>query len=185
MTESSGGVEKKNGIWSVIAYSVCFSLLIIVFGFLQTARIEIFGQVPSLALAAVVAIGFIAGEKYGAVFGIAAGVIVAYLGHSGITLDPVIYMLCGYFCGAMRGWFLSHNFISFLIYVAIVGAVKEIVFLIGYMVTASRINLWDVTVKTVIPDYFIFVLCTVPTYFIILGIYKLFKGKDGKVRRTR
>ena len=101
MTESNNGIGKKIGIGSIIAYSVCFSVLILILGFLQICGIRIAGQIPALVLAAVSAIGFISGEKFGAIFGIIGGVLIAYLGKSGITLDPVLYMLCGYFCGVL------------------------------------------------------------------------------------
>ena len=167
----------------IVIYSLFFSAILFCSAIMQTTFFEIFGKSADLALAFVCAIGFVAGEKMGAVFGLFSGVMISYLGGSGLSFAPVIYVICGYFCGALVGWFLSQNFPSFILYSLIAGVVKEIFTVIYFGLFSSRFNLWQIFIKITVPEFFAYLVCVIPAYGIILGIFTLFKGKDEREKR--
>lgn len=171
---------KEIKIWQIVAYSVCFSVILFVSAILQTTCLEVFGCVPALTLAIVCAIGFVCGEKAGAISGILAGALVDILGGTGYSMSPLLFMLCGYCCGAFVGWFLSKNLPSFLFYSAMAGILREIFTFIYFIFSSGSFSLWQLFVKVVIPEYFAYILCVIPAYGMVYLIYRLFKGKDIK-----
>jgi rod shape-determining protein MreD len=131
------------------------------------------------------AVGFIRGEKSGAILGLFGGILVDCLGGSGFSLSPVLYTLCGYLCGALVGWFLSTNLPSFIVFSAIAGALREIFTVIQYGLLSEDFSLWQVIKSPIIPEYFAYILCVVPAYLAVLGICKLFKVLDIVKERNR
>lgn len=178
------GTEKLK-VWQIAVYSVFFLILIFICSIMQTTCLSIFGNTPALTLAIVCAIGFIAGEKMGAIFGIVGGIIVDIIGSTGFSFSPVIYMLCGYFCGALVGWFLSQNFPSFIVYGAIAGVLREIFTVVYFILFSKEFSLLDTFVNVIIPEYLAYLLCILPAYFAVLAIFSLFKGKDKRERKRR
>ena len=178
------GAEKLK-IWQIAVYSVIFLALIFICSIMQTTCLSFLGKAPALTLAIVCAIGFIAGEKMGAVFGIAGGIIVDILGSTGFSFSPVVYMLCGYFCGALVGWFLSQNLPSFTVYGAIAGILREIFTLAYFLLFSKELSLLDVFLNVIVPEYLAYLICILPAYFAVLAIFSLFKGKDKRVRKRR
>lgn len=178
------GAEKLK-VWQIAVYSVLFLALIFICSILQTTCLSVLGMTPALTLALVCAIGFIAGEKMGAIFGIAGGIIVDILGSTGFTFSPVIYMLCGYFCGTLVGWFLSQNLPSFLVYGAIAGVFRELFTFLYFILFSREFSLLDIFVKVAIPEYLAYLICILPAYFAVLAIFSLFKGKDKRARKRR
>lgn len=175
-----GEQGKKVKVKLIVGCTLCFSLIIFVSAILQTTCLSVFGSVPALTLAIVCAIGFICGEKAGAISGILTGALVDILGGTEISASPLLFMLCGYFCGVFVGWFLSKNLPSFLLYAAIAGLLREI-FTLAYLVFISKsLSIWQISLTIVIPEYFAYFLCIIPAYGAVLGIYRLFKGKDIK-----
>jgi len=178
----SNSSSKK--IYRIIIYIVCFALLILFSAILQTTCLSVFGKTPAVAFAVSCAIGFIMGDKSGAVAGLFAGVCVDMLGFSGLSLSPVIYTFCGYICGAFVGWFLSRNLPSFLVYAAIVGVIKGIGTAISYGLLTERFNIGDLVFKLLIPEYFAYLIFVLPSYGAVYGIYRLFKGKDKREKHS-
>ena len=170
--------ESERKPWQTVAYSLSFAALLFICAIIHTTCLSFFGKAPALTLAIVCAIGFIMGEKYGAVWGIVGGVITDFLGSSGFSLSPVLFMICGYFCGALVGWFLSKNIPSFLVYAAISGIIREIFTLIYYIIFSNGFSPFKVFTGTVLPEYLAYLLCVFPAYFAVLVIFSLFKGKD-------
>ncbi len=176
------GFSKNMSVKKIVVYSVFLTVLIIFTSFIQALGVTLFGAIPAVTLAAVCAIGFILGERFGAIFGIFSGIILDYVSSEGISFTPILYMLCGYLCGAAVGWFLSKNFPSFLVYGAIAGVIREI-FTLTYIGLFSRnFAFSDIILKILIPEYFAYIVCIIPAYFAVLGIYLLFKGKDSRSR---
>lgn len=168
--------------WRVAVYSVIYLILILILSLLQTSDIMFFGSTPDFLLALVCAIGFISGAEYGAVFGLIAGMSVGLMGGAGFTLIPILYVLCGYLCGALINVFLSPNFLSFIIFGAISGIVREIFTTIYFGLNSNNFNLLQLIKNVLIGEYFAYIICLIPAYFTVLGIYLLFKGKDDKSR---
>ena len=118
--------RERIGTVRAVIYSLCIAVIVFLSAVLQTTCLNFFGKVPALTLAVSCAVGFVFGEKWGAVTGAVAGVLTDILGSVGSSFSPVVFMLCGYCCGAFVGWFLSKNLPSFLIYAAIAGVFREI-----------------------------------------------------------
>jgi rod shape-determining protein MreD len=145
--------------------------------------LSFFGSVPALTFALVCGVGFIFGEKAGAVCGVLSGILIDLMGSTGFSFSPIVFMLCGYCCGAFVGWFLSKNLPSFLIYAALAGVFKEIFTFVYFGLFSTDISLWKIFINVVIPEYFAYLICVLPAYGAVLGIYCLFKGKDKKRKR--
>lgn len=176
---------EKLKLWQIAVYSSAFLALIFICSVMQTTCLSFFGKAPALTLALICAIGFIAGERMGAIFGIAGGVIVDILGSTGFSFSPVIYMLCGYFCGALVGWFLSQNLPSFMVYGAIAGVLREIFTFAYFILFSKEFSLLDVFANVIVPEYLAYLICILPAYFAVLAIFSLFKGKDKRAKKRR
>ena len=189
MAVKKGVVRRERGervsFIKIVIYSACLALLIFISAVLQTTCLSFFGKVPALTFALVCAIGFVFGEKWGGVAGILTGILTDILGGSGFSFSPIVFMLCGYCCGVFVGWFLSKNLPSFLIYAAIAGVFKEIFTLVYFGLFSASFSLWNIFLSVVIPEYFAYVLCVLPAYLAVLGIFCLFKGKDVKEKRDK
>ena len=173
-----GNKKKTLSPISHAVYIVCFSLFASVCVFLQCADISVIGVRPDITFALICAIGFVLGEAYGSIFGLCAGLLIMYLGSSGISFSPVMYTLCGYFCGVLPKFIFRRNFLSYLIYSAIMGGVHVIFTVIYYFLVSQSFEIWLVIARKIIPDFLITSVCMIPMYFLIFGIYTLFKGKD-------
>ena len=169
---------------ALIIYSAVFSVVIFCLTVLQTTCLSLIGVTPALTFAVICAIGFIFGKKAGAVAGIYAGALMAIIGGIGASLSPILYTFCGYMCGALVGWFLSKNLPSFIIYSVIAGVLLEISTVIYYGLFSESFSLWQLIIKLLIPEYFAFLLCVIPAYALVFGIYTLFKVKDKRKRRN-
>ena len=180
-------IQKNSGskkIYKILIYFVCFALLILFSAVMQTTCLTVFGKTPAVTFAVICAIGFIMGDKAGAVAGLFAGVCVDMLGFSGLSFSPVIYMLCGYDCGAFVGWFLSRNLPSFLVYAAIMGIIKELGTAVSYGLIAEDLNIGNMITKLLIPEYFAYLIFVLPSYGAVYGIYWLFKGKEKREKHS-
>ena len=166
-----------------IIYILFFSVILFFSAVFQTTCLTFFGKSADLTLAFVCAIGFICGERAGCVSGFISGILISYLGVTGISFAPIIYVVCGYFCGAAVGWFLSQNIPSFIIYSIIAGVVKEIFTVIYFGMFSSSFDLWQIFIKIIVPEFFAYLVCAIPAYGIIKGIFTLFKGKDEREKR--
>ena len=181
---SSGGANGKElGARRIIIYSVCLTVMTVFATFLQISGIEFFGSVPSFTLALICAIGFILGDKFGAIFGLVAGFFIDLLSGFGFSLIPIMYFLCGYLCGRLKGTFLSSNFPSFLLYGALAGVLREIFTFIYYGLNSENFELSGLFTKVIIPEYFAYIVCMIPAYFAVFGIYLLFRGKENRSKR--
>jgi hypothetical protein len=184
LSKGLGQGEKKIKPIQIAAYSLSIGALVVLASILQSTCLTVFDKVPPVTLAIVCATGFIMGEKWGAVWGIVGGVAVSLLGHGGFSFAPVTYMLCGYFCGALVGWFLTKNLPSFIAYALISGIVNEI-FTVAYFGLFSReISVLRLILVIVVPEYLAYVLCILPAYFAVLAVFSLFKGKDKRGKRA-
>lgn len=181
--DSAASGRKNLKRW--IPTSVCIFAVILFFAVSEATYLSVFGTVPRLTLLSVCATGFICGGRAGAVFGIIGGTLTA-LFSGGITFtSPIIFMLLGYVFGEAVGWFLSKNFPSFMIYVAAAGVVVETLYLLKIIYLSESPKLWNIVSKLIIPDAAAFILFAPAVYLIILGINRLFKGKDVGVRSSR
>lgn len=178
----TGTVDRKKEIriWSHIFYVVFFSLFVLFCTILQCSDIKLFGVLPELTFGTVCAIGFVAKEKYGGIFGLCGGVLVMALGSSGVSLAPVLYTLCGYLAGALPGIVLRRNFLSYLIFTPIMAVIHIFFTFVYYVIISKSPQMWGQMGKLIIPEFFSCIICMIPAYFAVWSVYTLFKGKNNR-----
>lgn len=157
----------------IFAQCIIFSVLIIISTLFQISFFNVFGTTPGIVLCIVCAIGFLCGERSGAICGVVGGFFIDMLGSVGIGFSPVIYMLAGYLCGYFLKVFLKRNFLSFIIYSLCVGGVQFCITLARFAFGAKSFNIIDIFIKTLMPEFFAFILCVPIVYFTCLGIVKI------------
>ncbi len=172
--------ERKKGEISPLShalYIIFFTVLLLFGAVLQCSGISFFGVIPDIAFSIICAIGFIAGERYGAIFGLCGGVLISALGSSGISLSPILFTLCGYLCGALPGVMLRRNYLSYLVYTPIMGSIHIFFTLIYYIMLSESYDILSVFGRRIIPELFSCIILMAVAYGAIKLIYRSFKGK--------
>ncbi len=172
--------SERINIKKLVLYYIPLVFLLFFGAVAESSGLEMFGASPALAFIFVCAIGFVFGERSGAIFGIIGGVLIDSLGFSGFMISPVLYMISGYLCGRLVGWFLSKNLPSFMVYGLIVGIVKGIFTLFVIGIISTEFDLFYILAKITVPEYFATMICVLPVYLISVGVYRVFRGKDKK-----
>lgn len=170
--------DSRPSVKKYITYFLVFSPLLFLSALIQTTGLSFFGCVPRLSLAFICAIGFLYGEKLGAVAGIFSGIITDALGSTGVYLSPILFLLCGYFCGVLVGWFLSENLPSFLVYSLFAGMAGMVFTVFTCGLFSKDFYFGNIFVKILIPEFFAFLLCVIPAYGIIFALRRIIEGKN-------
>lgn len=152
---------------------IVFSVLIIISTLFQVSFFKVFGKTPAIVLCIVCATGFLCGERCGAICGVVGGFFIDMLGAVGFAISPLLYMIAGYFCGYFSKMFLKRNFLSFIIYSLCIGGIRACLSLAYLAFRAKSFNIIDIFAKTLIPEFFAFILCVPIVYFTCLGIAKI------------
>ncbi len=177
--------KKEIPLISHALYITFFTLLTVICAILQCSSITLFGVLPNITFGLVCAIGFVAKERYGGIFGLLGGVLIMALGSSGISLAPILFTLCGYLSGALPNVILRRNFLSYLVFTVMMGGIHIFFTLIYYIMVSQSFEIWSVIGRRMIPELFSCIVCMIPAYFAVLGIYNLFKGKDNRRGKLR
>ena len=178
-TKSNYSGEKIN-LKKLALYYPPLIFLLFLAAVAQSSGLEIFGVSPALTFVFVCAVGFVFGERSGAIFGIIGGVLIDALGFSGFMISPVLYMISGYLCGNLVGWFLSKNLPSFIVYGLIAAFIKKIFTLFAVGIISTEFDFIYILGNITVPEYFATVIFIIPAYLISAGIYRIFIGKDKK-----
>ncbi len=160
-----------------LSHALCiisFTVLLIFSSALQCADISLFGVIPDITFALVCAIGFICGERYGAIFGLCGGCLIMAQGTGGASLSPLMFTFCGYLCGALPNVIFRRNFLSYIIYTPIMGAIHMFFTLVYYIMLSESYEIWSVFSRHIIPEFFSCILCMIAAYTAVRPIYKLF-----------
>lgn len=169
----AGGARLREMTKKLIIESIAIGIFLLLCGVLQVSFFKVLGASPALVLSLVCAAGFLCGERTGAVCGIVGGFILDMLGSSPVMLLPVAYMLAGYFCGVLIRIYLKRNLLSFMIFSAVVGLLQSALTL-GYLAFyTGSLDITQVTVKVLLPEYAAFLLCAPLTYLLCLGLRAL------------
>ena len=154
-------VFKKSLIWGIWLFFLAI---------LQTtlfSHIRIFGAVPDLILPAVVAVAVYDKERTGTIAGIVGGVLIDALGGVGLSISPLVYMICGTFVALMTYSVLRRDFISWL-----TGTAASLIITGGFSVLSARVALGasrfassDIWSELLIPQYFASLIMGVPVWF--------------------
>ena len=172
--------ERKKGAISPIIhalYIVIFGAFLVAMAVLQCADIEIAGIKPDFTFALICAIGFILGERYGAIFGITGGLLIWALGLGGVSLSPILYTLCGYMCGELPRVILRRNFLSYLVYTAMMGGIHLLFSFLYFIMLSSSYEIWQAFGKMILPEFILCVIFMIASYGAVKLIYTIFKGK--------
>ena len=155
----------------IATYVLVLAAFIIILAVLQTAGVRYFNISPQFTLAVICAIGFIFGEKAGAISGIFAGIIIDFIGFSGLSYSAPLYLFCGYMCGKLVGWFLSYNLPSYFVYVSISGIISSLFTYIYYSMFYDSYT--SIITSIILPSYISLLICAVPIYFAVKWIYRI------------
>ena len=166
---------KKSVVWGVWLF------LLAVFETSFFSVFRIFGAVPDLVLTAVITIAIYDKERTGTIAGITGGYIVDALGGFGLSLSPIIYMLCGCITAMLAYSILRRDFFSFLInssFSLIVSAGASV----GCAFAAegrSYFTASDILSKLILPQFFASLLIGIPIYFLTKLIWsRLFNNRE-------
>ncbi len=178
--------ERKSGKITPIShalYILSFGVLLVFAATFQCADITVFGVIPDLCFTLICAIGFVLGEKYGSIFGLCGGVLIWALGSGGISLSPILFALCGYMCGALPKVILRRNFLSYLVYTAMMGGIHLLFTLVYFIMLSESYEIWEAFAKRIIPEFILCVILMIVAYGAVRLIYTLFKvkKKDSRV----
>ena len=177
--------ERKKGRLSPVShalYILFFSIFMMLAAIFQCAGISLSGAVPDFCFALVCAIGFVLGERYGAIFGIAGGVLIWALGSGGVSLAPVLYTLCGYLCGALPRVMLRRNFLSYFVFTAMMGGIHLVFTFVYFILLSTSYEIWQAYARLLIPEFILCVIFMIAAYGAVRLIYTLFKGKKKDLR---
>ncbi len=142
--------------WETIAKTAVLAFLIVFFSLLQTsifARWRPFGAVPDLMLPLTVAVAIRLGERWGAVFGIAAAFVVESLGGGSLCLLPLLYMPVGYFVGALTEEYLSTGLPVRILLTLGAIALRSIFTIITVLSTSGGLTLGSLFSTAVFPEF--------------------------------
>lgn len=153
--------------YTLLIFTVC------VLSVMQTTFVKVNGLPVGLALIFVSAVGIFFGERDGAILGLFGGIIIDSLAGGVLYTSPLVYMLVGYFCGLCIKRFLSKNLPSFLVYMLLVGLIKQAVNIFYFVMLSDSLNLMEILVGTLLPDYIAFVLFSPAVYLIAFALFKI------------
>lgn len=167
---------------SHVLYILIFSIFLVVAAIFQCADIRLIGVVPDFTFALICAIGFILGERYGAIFGISGGVLIWALGTGGVSFSPILYTLCGYLCGALPRVILRRNFLSYLVHTAMMGGIHLLFTFLYFILLSSSYEIWQAFGKLILPEFILCVIFMIASYGAVKLIFTIFKGKKKDLR---
>lgn len=171
-TSRSEYAAQRESINKRIIFGIILFIPAILFlAVMQTSVITVFGKPPGLVLLFTCATGLLFGEREGGACGVFGGFIIDCIGGGLFTVSPLFFMLCGYFSGVCSKYVLSHNMPSFAVYALVVGILKELLGIFYFGMSSANLNLFEVLTKTLLPDYFAFVICS-PFVYVIVYILK-------------
>ena len=147
-------------------------LVVIVLQTTLFARIRVFGAIPDLAYVTLILIAYFCGREVGAVTGIAAGFAVDALGSVGISLLPVLYLLCGYVCGHFTRAVQPKRFTAFLTVLAAAIPVRTVITLIYICINYSTIHMLELTAQILLPEAAATILAALVLYYPVKAVCK-------------
>lgn len=164
--------------WESILKGLICGLLLVFFLLLQTTffvRFAPFGAIPDLLLSLTAAVAISEGEKWGAVFGLAAAYLSQALGGTGMgpNLLPLLYMPAGYFCGICAKYYLSDSIPVQIIYIIACGAGRGIITAIS-AATLLNATASEIFLDIVLPEFFSTALLAPFIYILVYLIFKPF-----------
>lgn len=135
-----------------------------------------FGAVPDLVLPAVIVIAIYDRERMGTIAGIMGGYIADALGGVGLSLSPIVYMICGCIIALLAYSVLRRDFMSWVVGTVFSLIISGLASVIGAYFAAGAVHfdISDIFSRLLLPQFFASLLMGVPVYFLTKLIWSRF-----------
>lgn len=155
-----------------------YALFFLLLATLQTsvlARHGIFGVVPDLMLAAVLALGYHEGALPAGIAGLAAGLLAEAAGGTGLCLYPILYLLAGYFGGAYFASNARRNLLTFLVTAGICTVARSTALLVKalFFYGAGAFPVGEALLRVFLPEVLLSLLLSLPVFAATTGVHAL------------
>ncbi len=158
-----------------IAVYLLLALALFLGAVLETSAFLFLSVTPGITLALISAAGFLMDERVGAIGGLAAGFVTAALGGEELSFAPLLFLLCGYFCGRAVGVMFAKSYPAFLVCGALAGLLKEGFTLLQYGLFSKDFSFFEALKTVLLPDYLAFLICIAAVYPLVFGIERIRK----------
>lgn len=164
---------------TLLRKSVVWGIWLFLLAVLQTSFfsvIRVFGAVPDLVLPAVITIAIYDRERMGTVAGIMGGYIADALGGTGLSLSPLVYMLCGIIVALLAYSALCRDFLSWLVGTVLSLALSGGASVISayFAVGTVHFGASDIFSEMLVPQFFASLAVGIPVYFVTKAIWSRF-----------
>lgn len=165
-----------------IAKGFVCALLLVFFCLLQTTlftKFRPFSAVPDLVLPLVIAVSMTEKERWGAVFGLIAAVVIESLGGSTFTLLPIPYTFAGYFCGILTVHYFRDSVATRALYTIVTTVLRVFFTLIALFATTGNVTIIDALSKAAVPEFIACVIfAPLPHIAAKLCLHRFNKSRD-------
>lgn len=158
--EGGPPVTRRDTILKWLAYGVVL-LAVAVFNYYILGPLPI--PLPLLLPMAAAAVGILEGHLFGAGFGIAAGLVLATVGHAGAACVPLLAAV-GWLCGLLTLYVLRRDFWGHLICAAVTALLWEL-FQVGVRFLSGVAGL-DALLRVAVPELLCTLLFSAPVYWL-------------------
>ncbi len=170
--------EKKRSIITkeMIISSILLLLIGVSIAAFQSRIPKFFGATVPITLAYVCALGFLFGEKYGAVGGTLLGFLLDCNGGVDFSLCVLLYMLCGFLCGGLKGKFLSEGLPSFWVFALVAGIFNSSATAVYFVLFSDELSPVRL-LFTLMPEFISYAFICPVMYLVVYPITKIKKTK--------
>ena len=164
---------------TAIKYTLSLSLLFLAVAIIEVSllsRWRILDAVPDVMLVTVVIVSFFLGRFTGAIAGIGAGVLIEALGGNGISLLPVVYLLCGYLTGHYARAMVPRRFVAYLLYLGIALLARGVTTLTYAGMTYESFHLPSILLQLLLPEVLVTAIWGILLYLPVRRICRAVGG---------
>lgn len=170
----------------IIGYkSALYSAVLFIIGVMQVtffSKINVLSATPDLLLGAVLTLAVYEEHKVSAVAGIVAGFIYCALGGFSYPLYIFFSFACGYVFHTISEHAFGKNYLSYLALACFAFGVKGLYNVVDVSLSAHSFNVFNTIVKVVIPEFISSMIFCSISYFVFLGLTRIF-NKKSKTRK--
>ena len=151
----------------LVIFGVSLAALLFLGAIIQTSvfgKLTYIGAVPDLMLCIVLGISYFSGRHYGAITGIAAGVLIETIASSGIVLLPLFYMIFGYMAGHYARAVQPKRFIPYLFYLMFALLLRAGITFLYTCLIYQQIHFLQIFAHAVLPEMLATALAGIALY---------------------
>lgn len=148
-------IPQAKGQTTLLRIILVLGILLLSVAVLQVTLLsqwKLFDTVPDLMLCTVVLLAYFCGTHVGAIAGIAGGFLIDALGSFGLSILPVLYLLCGYVVGHYARAVYPKRFSAYVIYAFFSIVLREAASLTLAAATYESVHLPRILLYTVLPE---------------------------------